>query len=116
MTWLKYSIRPTRVAAVEKGISRFKAAGICPLDPGKFSFDECQPATKFRTIPVIDAEDETVTELNLNLRQQNNSMGRRKNRNLGHRQSLFLRYRMNFNLDYRTNFSLGHWKHFNMRL
>jgi hypothetical protein len=42
-----------RVATMEKGISGFKAVGICPLDPEKFSFDECQPAIKFRTKPVI---------------------------------------------------------------
>jgi hypothetical protein len=47
-----------RVATMKKGISGFNAVGICPVDPGKFSFDECQVAIKFRTVHVIDAQDE----------------------------------------------------------
>lgn len=50
----------TRVAAIDKAVSGFRAAGIVPLDPHKFSAEDFAPAKEFQEIVVEQEEEENV--------------------------------------------------------
>lgn len=50
-----------KVATMEKGISGFRAAGILPLDPRKFTEEDFAPAQEFREL-ILDGEAAGVTD------------------------------------------------------